>query len=106
MDCVPFVEAVSKLLTPYLKNRLDSFKSSFSVSGVATLQMMKKISDNAFFCLFPKRHADLYKKLRSQLTGRLSIVFSRLAIAGETPIRPHQIDDPETCQRVIGLDAN
>jgi len=62
--------------------------------------------DNAFFHLFPKRHAYLYKKLRSQLIGGLSILFSRLAIAGETPIRSHQIDDPQTCQRVIGLDAN
>jgi len=63
MDCVQFVEAVGKLLTPYLEDGLDIFKSSFSVSGVAKLQMMKKISDNVFFCLFPKHHADLYKKL-------------------------------------------
>jgi len=106
MDCVPFVKAVGKLLSPYLKDELDIFKSSFSVSGVAKLQMIKKLSNKVFFCLFSKRHADLYKKLRSQLTGGLSIVFSRLAIAGETSIRSHQIDNPETCQRVIGLDAN
>jgi len=33
MDFVPFVEAVGKVLTPYLKDGLDIFKSSFSVSG-------------------------------------------------------------------------
>jgi len=75
MDCVPFVEAVGKLLSSYLKDRLDIFKSSFFVSGVAKLQMMKKISDKAFFCLFPKRHADLYKKLKLQLTGDYRLYF-------------------------------
>ena len=48
----------------------------------------------------------MYKALRSQLTGGLSIVFSRLAIAGETKIRPHQIKDPETCRKCLGVDAN
>ena len=65
LDCVPFVQAVENLLQPYLDQGLDIFKTSFSVSGVAKLQMMKKIEKNAFFCLFPKRHGDLYKSLRS-----------------------------------------
>ena len=56
LDCVPFVQAVQNLLRPYLQQGLDIFKTSFSVSGVAKLQMMKKIEKNAFFCLFPKRH--------------------------------------------------
>ena len=63
LDCVPFVQAVQNLLRPYLEQGLDIFKTSFSVSGVAKLQMMKKIEKNAFFCLFPKRHGDLYKTL-------------------------------------------
>ena len=44
--------------------------------------------------------------MRSQLTGGLSVIFTRLAIAGETKIRPHEIPDFETCQKVLGLDAN
>ena len=75
LNCVPFVQAVQKLLRPYLQQGLDIFKIFFLVSGVAKLQMMKKIQKNAFFCLFPKRHGDLYKTLRSQLTGELSLIF-------------------------------
>ena len=106
LDCVPFVQAVQNLLRPYLEQGLDIFKTSFSVSGVAKLQMMKKIEKNTFFCLFPKRHGDLYKTFRSQLTGGLSLIFCRLAISGETKIRSHEIDNPETVKKVLGLDAN
>ena len=67
---------------------------------------MKKIEKNTFFCLFPKRHGDLYKTLRSQLTGGLSLIFCRLAISGETKICSHEIDNPETVKKVLGLDAN
>ena len=52
------------------------------------------------------RNADLYKTLRSQLTGGLSIVFCRYAAAGETRIRNHKISNPETTKKILGLDAN
>ena len=106
MDCGPFVEAVGKMLQPYLAQGIDTFKSSFSVSGVATIQMLQRCEKEAFFCLFPKRHADLYHTLRSNITGGLSIVFNRLAIKDETKIRPNEVSNPETCKKVIGLDAN
>ena len=44
--------------------------------------------------------------MRNQITGGLSIVFTCLAIAGETKIRSHKIDDPEPLMQVLGLDAN
>ena len=106
LDCVPFVQTVQNLLRPYLQQGLDIFKTSFSVSGVAKLQMIKKNFLNAFFCLFPKWHGDLYKTLQSQLTGGLSLIFCRLATSGETKIRSHEIDNPETVKKVLGLDAN
>ena len=106
LDCVPFITAVKNLLHPYKEQGLDIFKRAFSVSGVAKLQMMKRIEKETFFCLFPKRHADLYNTMRNQITGGLSIVFTRLAIAGETKIRSHEIDNPEPVKQVLGLDAN
>ena len=59
-----------------------------------------------FFACFPKKNSDLYQKLRSQLTGGLSMVFCRLAIAGQTKIRPHQVENPFTCAIVKGYDCN
>ena len=95
-DCGPFVEAVGKMLQPYSAQGIDIFKSSFSVSGVAKIRMLQRC-EKAFFCLFPKIHADLCHTLRSNITGGLSIVFTRLAIKDETKIRPHEIPNPEMC---------
>ena len=36
--------------------------------------------------------------MRSHLTGGLSIVCSRMAVNGETPIRPHQFKEPLIAQ--------
>ena len=46
------------------------------------------------------------KTLRSQLTDGLSLIFCRFAISGETKIRFHEIENPETVKKVLGLDAN
>ena len=106
IDVGPFVEAITKMRAPYLEKGLDIFKTTFSISGVARLLMMKKISKNTFFCLYPKRHADLYQRMREALTGGLSIVFTRMAVSGVTKIRPHQVENPETCQQILGVDLN
>ena len=84
LDCIPFVQAVDNLLIPYKHQNLDIFKRSFCVSGVAKLRMMQKIVKNSFLYLFPNKHADFYKTLRSQQTGKFSIVFCRFVAAGET----------------------
>ena len=102
----PFKQAVQNLLQPYLQQGLDIFKISFSASGVAKLQLIKKTKKNAFFCLFPKSYGDLYNTLQSKLTGGLSLIFCRLAISGEIKIRSHEIENPETIKKVLGLDAN
>ena len=106
MDCVQFITAVENLLLPYKQQGLDIFKRAFSVSGLAKLQMMKRIEKETFFCLFPKRHADLCNTTRNQIAGGLSIVFTRLAIAGKTKIRSHEIYDSKPVTQVLGLDAN
>jgi len=47
-----------------------------------------------------------YHELQSQLTGGLSIVFSRLAFSGKTPIRPHEFAKSEITQSIQGYDSN
>jgi len=70
------------------------------------MKMLKSIQPGAFFCLFPKRHQDLYCELRRQLTGDLSTVFTRLAFAGKTLIRPHEFSNSEIVRCIKGYDAN
>ena len=106
MDCGPFVVAVGKMLQPYLAQDIDIFKSSFSASEVAKIQMLQRFEKELFFCLFPKRYDDFHHTLRSNITGGLSIAFTRLAIRDETKNRSHEISNPETCKKVIVLDAN
>ena len=58
---------------------------------------MQQNEKSTLFCLYPKHHEDLYKTMPSQLTGGFSVIFTGLAIAGETRIQPHEIPDPKTC---------
>ena len=102
----PFIQAILNLLQPYFQDGIDLFKDSFSVSGAAKLKMELKINHGTFFCLFQKRHSNLYQKLRSQLTSRLSMVFTRLAIFGEMKIRPHQVKNLFTCAIVKRYGCN
>ena len=106
LDVAPFIQAIANLLQPYFQDGIDLFKDSFLVSDAAKLQMQWKINHGTFFCLFSKRHSNLYQKLRSKLTGGLSMVFCRLAISGETKIRPHQAENSLTCAIVKGYDCN
>ena len=106
MDCQPFIEAVERMRQPYLDEGLDLFKIAFSISGLAKFQMLNRVSDNAFFCLYPKRHADLYHKMRSKLVGGLSYVSCRLAFSEKSRIRSHQIENAEIVKRCAGYDAN
>jgi len=65
LDVGLFAKAVKNLLVPYLAEGFDIFKHTFSVSGAAKLKMLKSVAPGSFFCLFLKRHEDLYHELRS-----------------------------------------
>ena len=41
-----------------------------------------------------------------QITDEISMVFTQLAVANQTIIRPHQIENPKTVKKVFGFDAN
>ena len=44
--------------------------------------------------------------MREAFTGGLSIVFTRMAVSGVTKICPNQVENPETCQQILGVDSN
>ena len=106
LDVKPFCKAIENFLEPYYSKHIDVFKRAFSVSGIAKIEMQRRSTDGKFFCLFPKRHADLYDEFKSQITGGLSMIFTRLAVAGQTLIRPHEVENPQVAKKVFGFDAN
>ena len=91
---------------PCLEEDIDIFKTTFSVSRVARFLITKKISKNTFFCLYPKRHADLYKRMCEALAGGLSIVFTRMFVSGVTKICLHQVENAEVYPKILGVDSN
>ena len=66
------------------------------------------ITKNSKKCIlfFLKRHGDLSKPLRSQLTDRLNILIFIALNSGKTKICSRKMENPETGQKVLGLDAN
>ena len=60
-DCQPFIEAVSKLLVPYLEEGLDILKTSYSVNGVAKILVMKKFQ-NIPFSVFISNTTQIYTR--------------------------------------------
>ena len=101
MDVQRFAEAVSKLLAPYRQDGVNIFKNKFSVSGIARKQTIRKCEKNAFFCLFPKRQADLQEMFKSQICRSLSVVNKRFSRKNETLIRLHKISNPEVRRIVL-----
>ena len=103
LDVGPFVEAVEKMLDFYKSKRIDLFKTSISVPGVAR-QLLYRTSEQfgSHFALIDKFNTDLYKMLKANIAGGPSIVFHRNHVKGETKIR----GDGSLCQAVVGYDAN
>jgi len=104
LDCGPFVSAVLKFQNFYKQNNLDVLKISVSLPGIARKMLFDTARENgAHFAVFGTKDEDLYCKLRLNLCGGPSIVFTRHGKAGSSCIR----NNPEKlCKRIIGLDCN
>ena len=104
LDVGPFVEAVQKLQEFYRDRRIDIFKVSISVPGVAR-RMLFDIAKKAgaTFAICDAKNADLYKTIKNNIVGGPSIIFTRHHKAFETYIRQEL---GKVCQRLVGFDAN
>ena len=76
LDVNPFLEAVQKLLDPYVKDGFDIFKTSFSVSGVAKLKMLKETAKDTFFACFQKDML-IYTKIYVPTLQEVYLSFSQ-----------------------------
>ena len=68
-------------------------------SGLSLLLLHKNLDPNVVFYLPCKKTADLDKLLKEGIIGGLSMVWNRLAVAGETRIR----NGPNVVKKVMGL---
>ena len=99
-DVVPTLEAMQKMLAFYHKKEIYMLKLGCTLSNLVNICLHKSIS--AKFCPFTETDKDLLQKIREDVVGGLSIVFTRKAVVDETFIR----NSGNICKSIVRIDAN
>ena len=78
LDVMPFVEAIEKMLVFYRTKHIDLLKNAISVPGIARRLLFKTARrEHAHFALFSEKNKDLYQKIKNNMIGGPSIIFTR-----------------------------
>ena len=99
-DVVPTLEAMQKMLAFYHKKGVDMLKLGCTLRNLANICLHK--STSAKFYQFTETDKYLLEKIREDMVGGLSIVFTRKAVVDETFIRNSEIK----CKSIVGIDAS
>ena len=84
-DVVPTLDARQKMIEFYHQKEIDMLKLGCTLPNLANI-CLHKSTDSKFYP-FPESNKDLLEKIREDLVGGPSIVFSRKAVVDETFIR-------------------
>jgi G:T-mismatch repair DNA endonuclease (very short patch repair protein) len=99
-DVEPFVEALSRYCATYEEQGIDPFKNAISVPGLAFRELFTDIPHHFF--LFDDKNSDLYRMVKENLVGGLSIILHRYHEVGITKIR----DSNNVVRKIVGFDGN
>ena len=99
-DVVPTLEAMQKMIQFYHNKGIDMLKLGCTLPNLANICLHK--STNYKFYPFCESDKDLCEKIREDMTGGPSIVFTRKAVVDETFIR----DSSNICNSIVGIDAS
>ena len=99
-DVVPTLEAIQKMLAFYHKKRIDMLKLGCTLPNLANICLHK--STSAKFYPFTETDKDLLQKIREDMIGGPSIVFTCKAVVDETFIRKSE----NICKSIVGIDAS
>ena len=99
-DVVPTLEVMQKKLAFYHKKGIDMLKLGCTLPDLANICLHK--STSAKFYPFTETDKDLLQKIREDMVGGPSIVFTPKAIVDETFIR----DSRNICKSIVGIDAS
>lgn len=104
LDVQPFVQAVQNLQKYYFERRIDIFKCSISVPGLARQMLFDSgRKERSSFALIDEANKDLYDTIKQNIIGGPSIIFKRHHEVGKTRIRGNP---RKPCGKIIGFDAN
>ena len=99
-DVVPTLKAMQKLVKFYHQKKIDMLKLGCTLPNLANFCLHKSTNEN--FYLFCESDRDLCEKIRRDMTGGPSIVFTRKAAVDEAFIR----DSSNVCKSIVGIDAS
>ena len=99
-DVVPTLEAVQKMIAFCHDKDIDMLKLGCTLPNLANICLHK--STDAKFYPFTEGDKDLLEKIREDVVGDPSIVFTRKAVFVETFIRI----STNLCKSIVGIDAS
>ena len=99
-DVVPTLGAMQKMIDFYHDKGIDMLKLSCTLPNLANICLHK--STNHKFYPFFEGDEDLCEKIREDMTGAPSIVFTRKAVVDQTYIR----NSSNNCKTIVGIDAS
>ena len=99
-DVVPTIEAMQKLIELYHQNEIDMLKLGCTSPNLANI-CLHKLTDSKFYP-FTESDKDVLEKIREDMVGGSSIVFTRKAVVDKTFIRK----STNLCKSIIRKDAS
>ena len=99
-DVVPTLKAMVKMMEFYHGQKVDMLKLGCTLPNLANICLHKSM-DRKFYP-FIEADKDLHEKIRSEMTGGPSIVFTRKAVVDKTFIRRSN----NVCKTIVGIDAS
>ena len=99
-NVVPTLEAMQKMIEFYHNKGFDMLKLGCTLRNLANV-CLHKSTDSKFYPL-AESDKDLLEKIREDMVGGPSIVFTRKAVVDETFIRKSS----NLCKSIVGIDAS
>ena len=99
-DVVPTLEAVQKIIAFYRNKYIDLLELGCTLPNLANVCLHK--SADAKFYPFTEGRKDLLEKIREDVFGGPSIVFTRKAVVDETFV----LKSANICKSIVGIDAS
>ena len=99
-DFVPTLEAMQKMMEVYHNKGIDMLKHGCTLLNLANICLHK--STDSKFCPFTESDRDLLEKIREDMFGGPSIVFTRKAVVDEIFTRKSS----NLCKSIVGIDAS
>ena len=99
-DVVPTLEAMQKMMEFYHNKGIDMLKLGCTLPNLANICLHP--STNHKFFPFVASDKDLHDKIREDMTGGTSIMFTRKAVVDQTFIR----NSENICKSIVGIDAS